>query len=176
MREFRLKKNARTIKKMQTTKKKKSGKTSRTKASRSKGALRRVKHATLRVFLLKKGTVLFTGTNDFKNEHYFTPNRRLADMYATLSGGRVHRVVTKRGLRLVAKREVVHGLKKGAVQRGEWPGFGSSEGDLPVLKALIRRREDEKSWLHNIDGWIHNWTSETLAEVMIADLGTVIRP
>ena len=125
------------------------------------------------VFILREGSILYTGgklpEDELPHNFFLTPHRQLAQMYATLKGGTVHRFRTKRPLRLVPKNKVVWALRKGAVAKGEWNGFGSSEGDAPVAAALRRRAGSATSWLFGIDGWVHSYASKTLGEVMVAD-------
>lgn len=142
----------------------------RRRSSGRKRPLRSVRHPTLGpVFVLRAGTTLYTGGELASHSIYLTPHRRLAQMYADLSNGEVHRFRTAHPLRLVSKEHAVWALRKGAQPKGEWPGFGSSLGDMPVAAALGRRAKSASSWLFGIDGWVHSYGSPTLGEVMLSN-------
>lgn len=149
----------------------------RRRSSGRKRPLRSVRHPLLgSIFVLRAGTTLYTGGELASRSMFLTPHRRLAQMYADLFKGEVHRFRTARPLRLVPKEHVVWALRKGSQPKGEWPGFGSDEGDMPVAAALGRRAESASSWLFGMDGWVHSYSSPTLGEVMLTNPDRLTRP
>ena len=122
-----------------------------------------------KVFVLKRGTLLHTGTPGAVIFPLFlTPHKELAHMYSGTTG-EVISFHTTRPLTLMIKHDVLWALKRGTISREEWEGFGSDESDIPAAKALCRRRAQETSWVYAIDGWVHKYDSQTLGEVLVCD-------
>ena len=124
------------------------------------------------VYVLDRGTVLYTGNSHPPDQGpyaFLTPHRASAESYASLvPKGEVYRIVTSRPLLLVPKENVGWALSKGKTAKGEeWALFGADEGDLPMATAFKRRRRQEASWLHGVDGWIYSYASPTLSEVLL---------
>ena len=127
------------------------------------------------VFILKRGTLLHTGTHGSVTFPLFlTPHKALAHMYSGTTG-EVISFHTTRPLTLMVKHDVLWALKRGTILREEWDGFGSEESDIPVAKALCRRRAQETSWVYPIDGWVHKYDSQTLGEVLVCDSSVLER-
>ena len=122
------------------------------------------------IYVLESGTLLHTGTADgiVSFPLFLTPHKTLAKMYAG-AGGEVISFRTTRPLHLMSKSDVLWGVRRGAVPRGEWEGFGTDESDFPVAKALCRRNTSEAFWVYGLDGWVHKYSSPTLGEVLVCD-------
>lgn len=154
-------------------------KTKRRRSRRSSKRLgQRESHSLLgEVTRLPRGVVLYSGCThpDLDSPMFLTPHKSLAGMYAAIVGGSVFRFKTIAPLTLVTKRDVVWALKGGHVTHREWEGFGTDGGDLPVARALCRRRASDTSWLRGVDGWIHQLASPTLGEVLLCTPRTVLK-
>lgn len=154
---------------------------SRVSRSRKRATKRRKRHTVTTstdptmenetVYVLARGTVLFTGADRPPERHIFlTPHRPLAEMYARLTpGGKVFRYVTTERIRLVRKESVQWALRKGKRPKGEWDGFGGDTADYATATAVCRQRERETSWLRGYGGWIYKFSNPTLGEVMLCD-------
>tara|TARA_B110000046_G_scaffold13315_1_gene13039 strand:- start:7860 stop:8384 length:525 start_codon:yes stop_codon:yes gene_type:complete len=125
------------------------------------------------ITILRRGTLLYAGVGTAaRPAHvplYLTPHRHLALMYARGAEERVLQFKTTRPLRLMRKRDALWAVRKGKAPRGEWTGFGTSEVDGGVAAALCRRRAQDGAWVAGLDGWVHAWSSPTLAEVLVCD-------
>ena len=136
-----------------------------------RSAHRRTAEARFRAYELRRNTRVFTGApagGAVAAPLFLTPHRSIAEAY-----GEIRTFKTTRPLRLVAKVDALHALRSGRAPRGEWDAFGHPRGDRPVAAALCRRRTDDASWAHGLDGWIHRWSDRYLAEILVCDLGAL---
>jgi len=58
-------------------------------------------------------------------------------------------------------------------QRGEWEGFGQSAPDYSVGRLLCNRTANPSHTLHGIDGWVHEFRSRHVSEVLLCSLDKV---
>ena len=127
------------------------------------------------VTVLPRGEVLYTGQTapPSAGPIYATPSRSYAETYArSKPGGKVYMLFVTSALALVQKRDARSSARPTG-QRGEWEGFGQSGPDYSVARLLCGRTAKPSHTLHGVDGWVHEFRSRHVSEVLLCSLDKV---